>query len=151
LGKVDKSGIKFNQIMIVLLVSVSFILNLPLLIALTSIIMIIGSTFPDISIFRIVYLNIIKPLRILKPEIAVESNAPHLFSHAMGGIVLLISFLLLEFIETNSGAIIGWSISIIVAVLAFVNITLNFCAGCFLYFQLQKMGLIDSKKNSSHA
>jgi hypothetical protein len=45
--KIDKSGIKFNQIFIVLLVSVSFIMNLPFLIALTSAIMIIGSIFPE--------------------------------------------------------------------------------------------------------
>lgn len=150
-GKVDKSGIKFNQILIVLLVSVSFIMNLPLLIALTSVIMIIGSIFPEASLFRLAYLNIVKPSGIMKPEIVKESNAPHLFSHGFGGIVLLISFLLLEFIHNNFGIITGWSISLIVAVLAFINITWNFCAGCWLYFQLQKLGLLDSKRKSSHA
>jgi hypothetical protein len=150
-AKIDKSGIKFNQILIVLLVSVSFIMNLPFLIALTSIIMIIGSILPEASLFRLIYLNIVKRSGIMKPEIVNESNAPHLFSHGFGGIVLLISFLLLQFFPDNTGIIIGWSISLIVAVLAFINIIWNFCAGCWLYFQLQKSGLLDSKGKGSHA
>lgn len=149
--KVDKSALKFNQIFIVLLVSVSFVINLPGLIALTSAVMIIGSLFQEASLFRIVYLNIIKPSGIMKPEIVHESNSPHLFSQRMGGIVLLISFLLLEFIQTGTGIITGWSISILVAVLAFINVALNFCTGCWIYFQLQKSGLIHAKRKSSHA
>jgi hypothetical protein len=149
--KIDKSGIKFNQMLVVLLVSVSFIMNLPFLIALTSVVMTIGSIFPEASLFRLIYLNIVKRSGIMKPEIVNESNAPHLFSHGFGGIVLLVSFLLLQFFPNNTGIITGWSIAIIVAMLAFINIIWNFCAGCWLYFQLQKLGLIDSKRKSSHA
>ncbi|HVO73429.1 MAG TPA: DUF4395 domain-containing protein [Ignavibacteriaceae bacterium] len=149
--KIDKNGIKFNQILIVLLVSVSFITNNPWLLAVTSIIMIIGSIFPEASLFRLIYLNIIKPMRIMKPHFAQESNAPHLFAHGFGGIVLLISFIILQFINSQYALITGWSIALIVAVLAFINITLNFCTGCFIYFQLQKSGLLHSKSKESHA
>jgi hypothetical protein len=148
---IDKSGIKFNQIMIASLVSLSFLFDLPWLLAFTSLIMITGSIFREAGLFRLIYLGIIKPSGIMKPHPVNESNAPHLFSHALGGIVLLTAFLLIEFLPGNSGLVAGWSLALIVAVLAFVNITLNFCAGCFLYFQLQKSGLLNSKGKSTHA
>lgn len=148
---IDKSGIKFNQIMIVTLVAISFVFNLPWMLAFTSLVMITGNIVQDAGLFRIIYLNIVKPSGIMKPEPAEESNAPHLFSQGMGGIVLLTAFLLIEFLPGNSGSFAGWSIAIVVAVLALVNITLNFCAGCFLYFQLQKFGILNSKRKSTHA
>jgi hypothetical protein len=137
--------------MIVSLISFSFVFDLPWLLLLTSLILVTGTIFQGAGLFRIIYLNIVKPIGLMKPRLVEESNAPHLFSQGMGGIFLLASFLLIELLPGNSGLVAGWSIAVIVAVLAFINITLNFCAGCFLYFQLQKSGILNSGKRSTHA
>jgi hypothetical protein len=46
----------------------------------------------------------------------------------------------LAFALGASGA--GWLLAGIVAVLAAVNLLFGFCAGCFVYFQLARVGLI---------
>ena len=50
-------------------------------------------------------------------------------------IVALIAFL-------AGAATAGWALAILVIVLAGVNLFFGFCAGCFVYFQLQRLGVI---------
>jgi hypothetical protein len=145
---VDKSGIKFSQAVIIIFTSVAFVFDLPWLLAITGLVMIAGSIIPEAGLFRIIYLNVIKPLGLMKPVLAEESSSPHLFSHGMGGVFLVTAFLFIELLPGNSGPAAGWTIAIIVAVLAFINVAFNFCAGCFIYFQLQKSGLFISKRKT---
>jgi len=36
----------------------------------------------------------------------------------------------------------GWALDLLVAALAMANVALNFCAGCFVYYQLRRIGWI---------
>jgi hypothetical protein len=145
--KLDRSSIKFNQGAIVILVSVAFLLNLYWLVALVSLVMLIGTLFPKAGLFKLTYLYIFKPLGIIKTHIVKESNAPHLFAQGMGGVVLVIAYLLLNFTDQN---FIGWFISLLVVALAFINLTTNFCAGCFIYYQLNKIGIFSGYSRKQH-
>ena len=131
----DRSSIKFNQGAIVVLVSIAFIFNLNWLVVLVSVVMLIGTLFPNAGLFKLIYLHVFKPLEIIKPDVVNEDNTPHLFAQGLGGVVLAVSFVLLNFTEQQ---LAGWLLSIIVMALAFINLSTNFCAGCFLYFQLNK-------------
>jgi hypothetical protein len=82
-------------------------------------------------------------LGIIKPKIVEEDNTPHLFAQGLGGIFLAASFLFLEFTNQQFA---GWFLSIIVVALAFINLATNFCAGCFIYFQLNKFGIFSKKQ-----
>jgi len=140
--KLDRSSLKFNQGTIVLLVSLAFILDLSWLTALVAVVLLTGTLFPNAGLFKLLYFYIAKPIGIIKPKIIEEDNTRHLFAQGLGGVFLAISFLLLDF--TNQ-QLVGWILSIVVVVLAFVNLTTNFCAGCFLYFQLNKLGVFPRK------
>jgi len=141
LSKLDKSAIKFNQGFIVSLTALAFLLNIPWIIAFTSAVMLIGTMFPYAGLFKLVYKYIAKPIGIVKPNIVDEDNSPHQFAQGLGGIFLAVSFvaLIAKFI------ILGWILAFIVLALAFINLTVNFCAGCFIYFQLHKFGVLQSK------
>ena len=39
-------------------------------------------------------------------------------------------------------AVVGWALDIIVFVLAGINFTVGFCAGCFVYYHLGRLGLL---------
>ena len=145
--KLDRSSIKFNQGAIVVLVSMAFLLNLNWLVALVSIIMLIGTIFPKAGLFKLTYLYIFKPLGIIKPYIVKEPNAPHLFAQGMGAIVIAVAFSLLNFTNQN---FIGWFLSLVVVALAFINLTTNFCAGCFIYYQLNKIGIFSGYSRNQH-
>ena len=134
--KIDKTSLKFNQACIVLFTALSFLLNTPWIAALVGIIMLLDTLIPGTGLFKLFYKNIIKPLKLLKPQIVEENSSPHRFAQGLGGSFLLLSFILLQY----TGLIfLGWALSFIVIALAFINLTLDFCAGCFIYFQLQKL------------
>jgi hypothetical protein len=101
-------------------------------------VLLIGTLFPDAGLFKIIYFKAAKPLGLIKPKIVEEDNAPHRFAQGLGGVFLLLSFTTLEF-NLN---LVGWGLSLIVLSLALINLTVNFCMGCYIYFQLNKLGII---------
>ena len=146
--KLDRSSIKFNQGAIVFILSIAFLFNLNWLVAFVSIIMLIGTFIPKAGLFKLMYFYIFKPLGIIKPRIVMESNTPHLFAQGMGGVVLAVAFSLLFFANQIFA---GWLLSLVVVALAFINLTTNFCAGCFIYFQLNKIGIFSGQSGKQHA
>ncbi len=47
------------------------------------------------------------------------------------------------------GAALGWGLSLMVVVLAMVNLFAEFCAGCFVFYQLERLGLIGAPPKNS--
>jgi hypothetical protein len=145
--KIDRSALRFNQGAIVILVSVAFLFNLSWLVALVSLVMLVGTAFPKVGLFKLTYLYVAKPLGMIKSQIINESNTPHLFAQGLGGVVLAAAFLLLNFTDQN---FLGWLLSIIVVALAFINLTVNFCVGCYIYYQLTKIGIFSNYPGKQH-
>ncbi len=134
---IDLSALKFNQISIIVLTLGAFIFNVPLLAGIVAFILITGTLNPELALFKQAYARGAKPLRLLKPNPVEGSPAPHEFAQALGGIVLGTGSLL---VWAGSGSW-GWSLAWVVIVLAAANLFFGFCAGCFLYFQLGKLGV----------
>src|SRR5262249_48525744 len=100
-------------------------------------VMLVGTIWPNAGLFKLVYLRILRPLGWVKPDAIEDNPEPHLFSQGLGGVFLLASVGALL-----AGAVVaGWVLTWIVIVLASVNLFLNFCAGCFVYYQLNRLGV----------
>jgi hypothetical protein len=140
--RIDTTALKFNQGSIVFFTGLAFLLNVYWLVAVVGIILLLDTIVSGTGLFKLTYKLVVKPLGLLKPNIVKESKTPHQFAQGMGGIFLLISFSFLQFLGLT---FLGWILSFIVIALAFVNLSLNFCAGCFIYFQLQKIKLSYAK------
>ena len=68
----------------------------------------------------------------------IEDNPePHRFAQGFGGSVLLLALLSL----LMGQAVLGWALAWLVAGLAALNLFLGFCAGCFVYYQLNRLGV----------
>ena len=133
----DYSALKFNQISIITFTLLGFILNQPILPAFVGVVLIVGSVNKKIALFKLAYAHIIKPSGFLKPNIIEDSPAPHEFAQLLGGIVLSIGSILLF----NNLSLAGWIFAWVVIVLAAANLLFGFCAGCFVYYQLGKLGV----------
>ena len=59
----------------------------------------------------------------------------------MGGVVLAIASLFLVPL-----LVVGLALSLIVAILAFINVAFGYCLGCQIYFQLGRAGLIKATR-----
>jgi hypothetical protein len=134
---VDLNALKFNQLSIITLVLLGFIFNQPLLPAFVAVVLLAGSFYRPIGLFKLLYRYVAVPLNLLKPKISEESPAPHAFAQLLGGVFLTIGSVLLF----NGFAVAGWIFAWIVVLLAAANVVFGFCAGCFVYFQLGKLGV----------
>ncbi len=139
--RVDQSAIRVNQLFIVVLTVLAFVLGESagtwLLLAL-AIVMALGAAVPSLALFQQLYHRVLKPARILRPSIVAEDPMAPRFAQGIGAAFLLgaTAFLLAD------ASAAGWTLSWIVTVLATINLTVNFCAGCFVYFQLERLGII---------
>jgi len=149
LQTVDHSALKVNQTGIVATVLVAFIASFVfppawLLIPLLAIVLLLGTFAPQLALFKQFYFRVLKPAGIVKAHPVQDRPEPHNFAQGMGGVVLAIASLFLYLTTPAMGlvAAIGPALSLIVAVLAFVNLAFGYCLGCQIYYQLGKRGLI---------
>jgi DMSO reductase anchor subunit len=137
--KVDTTTIKFNQASIITLTLLGFLLNQPYLVLFVGLVLAIGTILPRAALFMLIYLKLLKPNNILRANVIDDDPAPHQFAQGVGALFLLAgSVALLVF----KAAILGWTLAWIVIVLAAINLFFGFCAGCFVYYQLDKVGLL---------
>jgi hypothetical protein len=137
--RVDTHLAKFSQACTVLLSALAFLLNQPVIVVITAIILLLSALTPSISPFRLLYRYVVVPMHLMSPRIVEDDPAPHRFAQGVGAAFLIASSLLL--LLTNATAI-GWALDLIVFVLAGINLTVGFCAGCFVYYHLGRMGVL---------
>lgn len=122
---------------------IAFALNQPWLILLTCLVMIVGLVWPAIGPFHLLYQRVFVAAGLLKPRIEDDEPAPHRFATGMGATVLALSSLLLLVFNIQ---LVGWALAIIVAVLAAASAFLNFLMGCFVYYQLGRLGIVGQSR-----
>ena len=134
----DRTAIRVNQALIIAFLVLGFILNSPVLVAFVALVMAVGTAYPPAALFQRIYRDVLRPAKLLQPDVHNEDAAPHRFAQGMGAGVLIVA--LIAFLAGAATA--GWALAILVIVLAGVNLFFGFCAGCFVYFQLQRLGVI---------
>lgn len=139
---VDHSALKVNQTGIIATVLVAFIGSavwrpLLVLIPLLAIVLLLGTFAPGLALFKQIYLKVLKPRGIVKPRPVQDRPEPHNFAQGLGGVFLAVASIFLIPLP-----VVGLALSLLVAILAFVNLAFGYCLGCQIYFQLGKRGLI---------
>ena len=134
-GRVDRTALRVNQACIIGFLALAFLFDLVWLVAFVCAVMALGTAVPQAALFQRIYRDVLRPAGLLKPDIHQEDAAPHRFAQGMGAAVLLIAVVAL-FLGAQA---IGWGLVFVVIALAAVNLFFGFCAGCFVYFQLQRL------------
>lgn len=134
---IDLSALKINQASIMTFTLLGFVLNFPWLAGFVALVMIAGTVRPELALFKQFYGRVLKPANLVKSNPVVGPSAPHEFAQLLGGLVLAGGFVLL----LTGSSLMGWTLGWIVILLAAVNLFFGFCAGCFVYYQLGKLGV----------
>jgi hypothetical protein len=148
--RVDRNTLRTNQAFIVGLTLLAFVLGVEWgrwLVLFTGLVMALGTAHPAFALFKQVHQRLLRPAGILGPDVHTEDPMPHQFAQGMGSVVLLAAAVALF----AGAVVVGWVLTLIVSALAFVNLTVQFCAGCFVYFQLDRVGLLPASIRSSRA
>lgn len=136
--RVDAHLAKFSQASVVVLTATAFILQWPILTLIAMLCLGISALAPETSPFRLLYRSILLPLHLLKPRIVEDDPAPHRFAQGIGTLFLFAATVILFF---TSAAPLGWALDLVVFVLSGINLTIGFCAGCFVYYHLGRLGI----------
>ncbi|WP_376789587.1 DUF4395 domain-containing protein [Thermoflexus sp.] len=135
--KVDHTALKFNQASIITLNLLGWILNQPALVAFVALVMLVGTAAPGAALFQQIYFRILRPRGWLRPRVLTDNPEPHRFAQGLGGTVLAGGAIALFL----GYPVIGWALTWVVIVLAALNLFFGFCAGCFVYYQLNRLGV----------
>ena len=142
ISTVDHSALKVNQAGIILTVLVAFVGSafsawFELLIPALAVVMLLGTWRPDLALFKQVYFKFLRPRGIVKPRPVEDSPTPHNFAQGLGGVFVVIASVLLPF-----SLVLGLAVSLLVAVLAFINLAFGYCVGCQVYYLLGRTGVL---------
>jgi hypothetical protein len=137
--RLDANLLKFSQAWVVALSALAFALQLPWLVAVAAVLLAISALVPNIGPFRLLYRLVVVPAKLLRPRIVEDDPAPHRFAQAVGAAFLIASTICLYALPGVQA--VGWGLDLIVFVLATLNLTVGFCAGCLVYYQLGRIGL----------
>ena len=95
----------------------------------------IGSAVPGYGPFQLLYRHALRPAGILQPRVRPDDPRPHRFSQALGAAFLAVATVVL----IAGWDALGWTLGWLVVALALVNLLFGFCAGCFAYYQIQRL------------
>ncbi len=144
--RVDRSALRTNQVFIIVLNVVAFALGMDRggqwLVLFVGGVMAIDTAIPGTGPFMLFYRRVLKPRGLLRSDVRAEDPTPHRFAQGLGAAFLLGSFAFL----VGGLEVVGWALSWIVIGLALVNLTVDFCAGCFVYLQLGRLGLLPRRR-----
>lgn len=136
MSTVDHSALRVNQAFIIGLLIAAFVANALWLPAFVFLVMAYGTARRQPG-FKVIYTALLKPRGWVKPAVVSDHAEPHVFAQGFGAVVLLAATLLLW-----SGAVVlGWALVWLVVALAALNLFIGFCAGCAVYYWLNRLNL----------
>jgi hypothetical protein len=134
LERVDHSALRTNQALIILLSLLAYILDWPVLAALVALAMAVGTTLGRPG-FGFVYRYWLKPSGLIKPDVLVDNPEPHRFAQGFGAVVLVAGVAALQL----GAGLLGWALVWLVIFLAALNLFAGFCAGCAVYYWMNRL------------
>lgn len=136
LDRMDHSAIRVHQVVVVVLNLLAYLLDLPWLAALVAVVMLLGAAFGRPG-FGFVYAGLLRPLGLVRPAWVQDQPGPHRFAQGLGAAFMLMATLMLF----AGWTLAGWGLVWLVALLAGLNAFGGFCAGCFVYYWLGRLGM----------
>jgi hypothetical protein len=135
--KVDQTGLKTGQAVTILLLVAAFVLNSPLLVAVVAICQLLGALDLSLAPYRLLYRGVLLPAGLLQPRVVIDNPEPHRFAMLVGALFngAAVAFLALGL------PVVAWVLVWVVIALANLNFWLNFCLGCWMYYQLRRWGV----------
>lgn len=135
--KVDLTGLKVGQALTIILLLAAFVLNSPLLVAVVALCQLLGALDLALAPYRLVYKALLVPAGLLKPRIEIDNPEPHRFAMLVGAIFNAAAVLFLAL----GLPLVAWVLVWVVIALANLNFWLNFCLGCWMYYQFNRLGV----------
>lgn len=133
---VDHSAIKTGQLLSIAMLISALILNRWELVGILAVIFLMTALINPLGPFVLVYRLFLKPIGAVKPDMRIDNIQPHLFGQAVGAASAAIA----AFALYAGYAYAGWILVFVLIALTAISFK-GWCIGCFLYYQLNRLGL----------
>ena len=137
----DVTARKAHQWTMVTLVAAAFVLEgvqAPLLLAIAGTIMLAGRFWWPADVVRQLVWRVLEPAGILRRHEAHEDRETRRLARLLGGAVWLLSAALL----VAKLSVVAWLLAFAIAVMVALDASVDFCALCFLFMRLERLGLL---------
>jgi Domain of unknown function (DUF4395) len=137
----DRTARKAHQWTMIALVAAGLIVQGgagSLLVAIAGAIMLAGRFWWPADVVRQLTWRVLEPAGILQRDDVHEDHETRRIARALGGTLWLIAAGLI----LAGYAVLGWVISVPIAVMVALDASLNFCALCFVVAQLDQRGIL---------
>jgi hypothetical protein len=135
--QIDQNGLKTGQAATILLLIAAFVLNAWPLVAFVALAQLLGALDVPFAPYRLFYQHVVKASGRIKPRPERDNPEPHRFAMLVGALFNGAATLAL----LNDLSLLGWVLVGIVVALANLNFWVNFCLGCWVYYQLNRLGI----------
>jgi len=134
--QVDHAEIKTGQLFTLAFSALAFLFQEPYWLAALGIVFLITVMYRPASPFVLAYRHLVSPLGLMRSDYRLDNIQPHTFGQLVGALTVGAALLLLF----GGYAAAAW---VVVGVLFGLTLAsyLGWCMGCFLYFQLNRLGL----------
>lgn len=133
---VDQNELRTHQILVLIGLLTGFITNRWEWVAVQAVVFLITVLLPSYGPYVLIYKGFLKPLGLIKPDLRIDVPQAHRFAMSIGLLVTGYSSYML-FIGNS---LIGWSLVWLILILGMIALA-GWCAGCFTYFMLNRIGL----------
>jgi hypothetical protein len=134
--QVDHAEIKLGQIFTMLLAVAAVVLAEPAYLIVLGGVFLVTAVYRPLSPFVLVYRYVVRPLGVIRSDYRLDNIQPHAFGQFIGAITVMFALALLYMGYRQA----GWAIVWVLFGLTLVSY-LGWCVGCFLYYQLYRLGL----------
>ena len=137
--QVDLNGLKTGQAIVIILLILAFVLSSPVLVAIIAVAQLLGALDVPFAPFRLIYRYVAR--QFVKPNVIHDNPEPHRFAMLVGALFDGVGALAIAFGAGTGTETFGWLLVGIVIVLANLNFWLDFCLGCWMYYQFNRLGV----------
>jgi hypothetical protein len=140
MGTFDVTARKTHQWTMVALVALGFLMGGPagaLPLALAGAVMLLGRFWWQADLVRQFVWRVAEPSGWLRRIEREEDHATRRVARTLGGVIWLVSALLI----LAGAGVLGWLLSGAIALMVALDASLDFCALCYVVAQLDRMGL----------
>jgi len=135
--RIDQTGLKTGQALTIGLLIIGFVLNSWVLVAFVALAQLLGGLAAPYAPYKLIYQHIVKPSGLVKARLEADNPEPHRFAMLVGAVFNGVATVAL----LTGVPVLGWALVGIVVVLANLNFWLNFCLGCWMYYQFNRLGV----------
>jgi hypothetical protein len=133
--RLDQSEIRTQQALGPLLLVAAYVLDDWRLVAADAGFLLLAALHEAFSPYTLLYRWVLRPLRVVEPDLRVDNPEPHRFAALFGAAVLSSA----AYLVAQGHATAGWTLSWAVAILGGIAF-FGWCAGCFMYYLLHRVG-----------